>query len=298
MKCSIFIPTKNAGNNFNNVLNQISIQKEKFELIIVDSGSTDNTLNIINNWKDKIPIKLYQISPKEFGHGKTRNLASKYASGEFIIFLSQDAIPQNNLWISNLIRNFKDKNIAASFSKQIPGENANEIERFFCKENYPNKKIVRPFNNEDSLENIFFSNVSSCLSKKILREFPFNESIIMSEDQEWTRKIIRKGYKTVYDPESIVIHSHNYNLRQTFQRYFDSALSLKQIFGKFNNFTKKGSRYMRKEFSYILKTKPLLAIYLIPYNLTKIIATTLGINHPKLSKNIKRKLSMHKNYWN
>jgi len=294
---SIFIPTKNAGNQFNEVLKQISFQTEKFELIIVDSGSSDNTLEIINNWKQRIPIKLYQIPPKEFGHGKTRNLAIKYAKGKFLVFLSQDAIPLNNFWLTNLIRNFKDSKIAACFSKQIPRKNASEIEKFFCKQNYPNQKIIRPQSQDSSLENMFFSNVSSCISKDLLEEFPFNENIIMSEDQEWTKRIIFKRYKTIYDPESIVIHSHDYNLIQTFQRYFDSALSLKQIFGNFSNFSNKGSKYMRREFFHILKINPLSATYLLPYNLARVLGTLSGINHSKIPNNLKRKLSMHKNYW-
>lgn len=295
---TIFIPTKNAGNNFNKVLQQISKQKENYELIIVDSGSTDETLKIIDNWENKIPLKLYQINPKEFGHGKTRNLSIKYAKGELIAFLSQDAIPKNELWLTNLVKNFNKKNIGGVFSKQIPRLNANLTEKFFCQQNYPNHQIIRPLNNKNTLDNIFFSNVSSCMRKELLQKFPFNEKLIMSEDQEWAKTIIENNYQTIYEPSSIVIHSHNYNLNETFQRYFDSALSLNQIFGKFNNFTSKGSRYMRKEFYFILKNKPLFIPYLILHNITKILATTLGINEKRLSKSLKKKFSMHKYYWN
>ena len=61
------------------------------------------------------------------------------------------------------------------------------ILKFFCKENYPNYKILRPLDNNRSLKDIFFSNVSSALRKDILEKYPFNEQIIMSEDQEWAK---------------------------------------------------------------------------------------------------------------
>ena len=226
IKISIFIPTKNAGKEFEKTLNQISIQDNKsFEVIIVDSSPTNQTIKITEKFKDKFPLKIYKIPPEEFGHGKTRNLALKYSSksSEFIVFLTQDAIPANNRWLSNLLSNFKDAKIAGVFSRQIPKKNARITEVFFYKENFPNKKIIRPSKNYNIFPyNIFFSNVSSAIRKDLLEKYPFDETLIMSEDQKWAKTIIQKGYKTIYEPKSIVIHSHNYTLKQTFQRYFIS----------------------------------------------------------------------------
>jgi len=298
-KTSIFIPTKNAGEDFHKILQQISIQKEKnFELIIVDSGSTDNTLKIAEQFKEKFPIKIYEIKPEEFGHGKTRNLSIEYAKGEFIVFLTQDAIPYNDFWLSSLLENFKDSKVAGVFSKQVPRKNAREIEKFQLNYYFPNKKITISNNEKNLLNKMFFSNASSCVRKNVLIKYPFNEELIMTEDQEWAKRIIQRGYKKVYEPESIVIHSHNYNSKQTFQRYFDSAVSLNQILKiDFKKYVSSAKKYPIKELRYTFKKNVLLVPRVIFENIIKVTATKLGKNHQKLPLSLKKTFSMHKYYW-
>src|SRR5437868_2013527 len=96
MKASVFIPTKNAGKKFNQVLARVFAQKEvDFEVIIVDSGSKDKTLSIAKGTQ----ARIYEIPSQEFSHGKTRNLALRYAEGDFIVYLSQDAMPADSFWL-------------------------------------------------------------------------------------------------------------------------------------------------------------------------------------------------------
>lgn len=302
-KASIFIPTKNAGKEFEIVLNQISKQNEKnFEIIIVDSGSTNNTLQIVENFVKKnkdIPLVIHQIKPENFGHGKTRNLSLKYAKAPYIVFLTQDAVPANNQWLSSLLANFKDPKVAGTFSRQIPKKNARETEKIFCCYYFSDQKIITSLKNNVPILNVmFFSNASSCIKKSVLKKYPFDESLIMTEDQEWAKRIIEKGYKKIYEPKSVVIHSHNYTLKQIFQRYFDSAFSIKQILNKnFNRYVKSARIYPTQELKYILKVKPYLIFRSVIENILKILATKLGQNANKLPFFIKRRLSMHKNFW-
>lgn len=301
-KASIFIPTKNAGKEFRMVLDQISKQNEKnFEIIIVDSGSKDHTLKIAENFakqNENISVQIHNILPKEFGHGKTRNLALKYSKAPYIVFLTQDAIPTNEYWLSHLLSNFKDPKVAGVFSRQIPKKNAREKEKFCYNYYFPDKKIIVPSGNDNLLKIMFFSNASSCIKKTVLQKYPFNETIIMTEDQEWAKKIIKKGYKKVYEPKSSVIHSHNYSLKQTFQRYFDSAVSINQILKKdFKEYVKYAKDYPIKELRYILRRKPGLFARLILENIIKIIATNLGKNGKIIPSSLKKIFSMHKYYW-
>src|SRR3989344_1625703 len=300
LKASIFIPTKNAGKGFYRTLNQISKQKEKdFEVIIVDSGSKDNTLNITEDFQRNLDLKIYKIFPEEFGHGKTRNLSLKYAKGEFIVFLTQDTIPYNDEWLSSLLENFKDEKVAGVFSKQIPNKNARENEKFFYNFYFPNKKIIVNSDRLSLLNTMFFSNQSQSFGKSILIKYPFNESLIMCEDQEWAKKIVEKGYQKVYEPRSNVIHSHNYSLMKTFQRYFDSSYSFNQILGKkdFIKYRDKAGPYLIEELKYIYKNNPLLLPRIVIIDFIKMLATDLGKNHQIIPLSLKKRFSMHKYYW-
>lgn len=292
---TIFIPTKNAGSEFRITLNKVFDQTVKnIELIIIDSGSRDKTLDIAECY----PAKIIEIEPETFGHGKTRNLALEYASADFIVFLSQDAIPYDEYWLSNLLKNFDEDNIAAVFSRQLPRKEAKQLQRFFYQYYFPDSKISRPQRDFNSSQNRFFSNVSSCVKRGVLEKYPFDETILTTEDQEWAHRIIKKGFKTIYEPESIVIHSHNHGLAKTFKGYFDSAFALSGITQtEYDDFKKSSQQYLRKEFHHVLKNKPTELPYWLARNIVKVLGIFLGLRGNKLTLNWKKRLSLNKNYW-
>lgn len=292
---SIFIPTKNAGSDFSIVLERIFHQEEKdIEVIIVDSNSTDDTRKIA----EKFPTKVVKIKSEEFGHGKTRNLALNYSKADFIVFLSQDAIPFDEYWLSYLLRNFSDDKTAGVFSRQIPRTNAREIQKFFYRYYFPQKRIIRPQQNFNSIQNRFFSNVSSCIRKDILQNNQFNDSILTTEDQEWAKRITNLGYNTVYEPESVVVHSHNHKLTYIFKEYFDSASALSEITKQeYTEFQDGSMKYLSKEFMHVLHRKPTELMYWLATNIVKIPGIILGLNEKKLPLSLKRNLSLQKNYW-
>lgn len=78
---------------------------------------------------------------------------------------------------------------------------------------------------------IWFSNTSSCLRREVWEKIPFRK-VVFAEDQDWAERVLEKGYKTVYVPDSIVIHSHNYRPVKNFKRHFEHAKAMKEIFDK------------------------------------------------------------------
>lgn len=238
MDVSIVIPTKNGGELFEQVLRKVFEQKTKYEyeVICVDSGSTDNTIDIIK----KFPCKLYQISPEEFGHGKTRNYGASKGTGEFIVFITQDALPVDENWLENFIDAMKiDEEVAGGFGIHKPYPGCNVLDqrditlhfKGFGDKNtiYYMDDPVR-YQTEEGYRHFlaFFSDNNSCLRRSIWEKHPYPD-VDFSEDQIWAKRMIELGYKKVYCPTAAVYHSHNYPLKTYFKRYYDEYKAIYEI---------------------------------------------------------------------
>ena len=204
MDVTIVIPTKNAGELFDRVLSSVFGQKTQysFEVICVDSGSSDNTLDIIS----KYPVKLFQIPASEFGHGKTRNFGASKGTGEFIIFITQDALPASETWLQNFVDAMKiDPEIAGGFGIHYPYPDCNIIDKRDLKnhfEGFGKENTIFQLTDSDRYSHdegyrqylAFFSDNNSCLRRDVWEKYPY-EDIEFAEDQKWARKIIELGYK-------------------------------------------------------------------------------------------------------
>jgi len=234
IKVSIVIPTKNGENDIKECLSGIFKQKTdyNFEVIVIDSGSTDNTLDIVDNF----PAKLVKIKPSEFNHGDTRNLGAKLAVGEYIVFMVQDAVPANELWLQNLIRNFDDEKVAGVYSRQKPKPGASPIvvKHLNSWVTAGTEKIVTRIEDKDKYNSLSpfdkrifvnFDDISSCMRKSIWKEEPYSR-ILYGEDIEWSKRVLEKGYTIIYEPESIIYHSHEPRLKYEFKRrYIDHKIN-------------------------------------------------------------------------
>ena len=231
IKTSIIIPTKNGADNIGECLESVFQQdyEEGFEVLIIDSGSTDGTLDIVKRFR----IRLFQIKPEEFHHSGTRNYGVELAQGEYVVFLSQDATPHNSLWLQKITDNFKDPKVVGVSGRQMPRENAAPMERHWLDHFYPlDKKIVslpEQSNNVREDYYYFFSDVNSAMRREILLEHKFPENIIMAEDKAWCRKVLLAGYRVAYEPEATVWHSHHYSLIRAFKNSFSAGMAYDQF---------------------------------------------------------------------
>lgn len=195
-----FNESRFIGKLLENLLNQRISQKP--EIIIVDSGSTDETIKIVK----KYPTILIQIEKRDFNYSTALNLGIEKSSNELIIILSGHSIPYDEFWIEKMISHFKDEKVAGVYCKQIPHSDADPYEIM---------RIQKMFNLPDT--ELHFSNAASCIRKSLWREHPFL-LIPAAEDKEWAQWAIDKGYKIIYDPNSIVYHSHNEPCRMAAER--------------------------------------------------------------------------------
>ena len=240
MDASIVIPVKNGGEKLEDVLRMVKDQKTsyEYEVICIDSGSSDDIVNVAK----KYGAKVFEILPEEFGHGKTRNYGASLGTGEFIVFLTQDAMPATEYWLQSFIDAMKeDDQIAGGFGKHLPYPGCNPPDRQmlqnhfgrYGEENFVHQltedKKEAYFNDGDYRQYIsFFSDNCSCLRRSVWEKLPYDDTDF-SEDQMWARKILEAGYKKVYVPNAAVYHSHNYPLFTYGKRYFDEFKAVYRV---------------------------------------------------------------------
>ncbi|TWF57161.1 glycosyl transferase family 1 [Neorhizobium alkalisoli] len=229
-KVSIFIPTYNAGPEFDTVMDAVVAQKmdERFEIVVIDSGSTDETLSILEEKSRKHPIKLHSISSSEFGHGKTRNMGIDMALGDVVAIITQDACPASSAWLDRLVGGFQASDrVAGVFGRHVAyplhelfeGKGLNDMfDRF--------RRVGPVFSWEREMPGFvergsptwqyhlqFYSDNNSCMRKSVWRELPYPD-VPWGEDMIWASEIIRLGFEKVYVDDAVVYHSHDYDPRK------------------------------------------------------------------------------------
>ena len=288
---SIVIPTKNAGPRFREVLEAVYAQPGEYDVLVVDSGSTDETLDIVGEF----PARLLTIPPAAFDHGGTRNLGVRKTSGEFVVFLTQDATPLDD-WLTELLTPLRaDSDVAGAYSRQLPQPTATPMKQHFLTEFYPECSETRsvdvkrlPTRNE-----VFFSNVSSVIRRSAWDEYSFPTDCIMSEDQLWAWHVLQAGWKLRYQASSRVRHSHKEGLNDIFKRYFDSGASLSQRdFATGDHPLREMICYQTREIQYLLATGyPHWLPYAFLYSAAKFAGLQLGKRHNRLPEWLITRLS-------
>lgn len=297
---SVLLLTRNGGELFGRSLDALFRCRnvEQAEVLMVDSGSTDETVERASRY----PIEIHHIPHHEFGHGRTRNLAARLASGRILVFLVQDAVPTGPDFLEQLTAPLERPDVAATYGRQAPQEEADPVERFYVLSAYPDRPRTlesRSRKGPRRIRSMFFSNVCSAIRRSVWKSHPFDETLIMSEDQKWAKEVLASGHKIVYVPEAVVRHSHHYGLKKVLQRNFDSGMSLVdiaedspwQMAAYELHHLASGLRYLvrRGEKGWI------------PRFLVHEVARTLGFasgRHSRLfPRSWRRAFSLHKGYW-
>lgn len=216
---SVIIRTYNEERWIGTCLERVFSQEfdGDFEVVIVDSYSTDKTIEIAKQYDTKILCLPY--SP-----GRSINYGIERSDGEYIIILSAHAIPVDSRWMHNLIRNLDDPKVAGVYGKQIPLPDCNPLDV---------RDTLRSFGprREIHTEGCSFYNASSAIRRSLWKEIPFPESTESAEDPPWAKEVLEKGYAIVYDPSAAVMHSHNETLKQAYKRQWIAGFTQAEMKG-------------------------------------------------------------------
>ena len=226
---SILLLTKNGAHDLKAVLPAIVDQKgvPRFELVAIDSGSTDGTLQILREF----PVRIEQIPPEAFHHARTRNLAAGLAAGEILIFLSQDAIPASDSWLSAMLANFSDSSVGAVYGRHLPKPGCSLERQDALDAVYGNKRIVKDPARRNGAGYRFyhFSDANAAIRRNVWERTRFPEDCKVFEDLGIAKRILDAGYKIIYEPQAPVFHSHHHTTVALLKRYFDIGYTLKRL---------------------------------------------------------------------
>jgi rhamnosyltransferase len=239
IRIGIIIRTFNEAELLPRTLDAIIQQTEQsFKIIVVDSGSTDDTVKIVKSYKN---IHLIEIPETEFSYGRALNLGIKTVADSvtFITMLSAHAIPCDKNWLSELISPMEeDTRIAGVYGKQIPLPEhlSNSIVRVLASDAYRkcygNKIII-------TNQSYFFSNANAAIRISHWVRSPFDENLPGSEDWKWAKTMIENGSWLAYQPTARVYHSHPDTFKSFFTRRYNEEKASMHSFPETRQFVSK-----------------------------------------------------------
>jgi len=218
--CSIIIRTYNEEKHLGKLLAGILQQTEQnFEIIIVDSGSTDATLAIA----ERFPVRVVHITPQEFTFGRSLNVGCAAATGEFLVMASAHVYPVYPDWLEQLLAPFKDTQVALTYGKQRGMETTKFSEHQVFAKWFPEERMERQ-------RTPFCNNANAAVRRSLWQQYPYDETLTGLEDLDWANWAINQGYFSSYVPEAEIIHVHDENPRGVYNRYRREAMAMKTIF--------------------------------------------------------------------
>ncbi|MGD9470712.1 MAG: glycosyltransferase family 2 protein [Novosphingobium sp.] len=221
MDASIVIRTYNEARWLGEVLEAIASQTgvESFETVLVDSGSTDGTVEIARAHGCRIET----IAKADFTFGRSLNQGCAASRGKVLVFLSGHCIPASPDWLARLIEPVLDGRISYSYGRQIGRSGVSKFsEEMLFRKYFPESSAIPQ-------EGFFCNNANAALSAEVWAEHPFDEEITGLEDMMLAKALVAEGHAIGYVAEAPVFHLHEEKWSQVKTRYEREAVAMQQI---------------------------------------------------------------------
>lgn len=239
---TVAIPVLNGGSKLKRVLDAVRDQDYQgpVEVLVCDSGSDDGSVALAN----AAGVQVIEIARSAFSHGGTRNLLMTHASGTYVTFLTQDAVPARPAWLSSLLSGFDLAEDVALVYGPYEAEAAasasvrRELTQWFTSispDGLP--RVDRLGDDERPLRpgsligpRAFFTDANGCVRRDAWRQVPFRE-IPYAEDHRLALDMLDAGFAKAFVPDAAVVHSHEYSAADRVRRGFDESRALREVYG-------------------------------------------------------------------
>lgn len=218
---SVVIRTLNEERYLRELLSAIELQVlagVRCEVVIVDSGSTDRTLEIA----DDFSCRITHIDKQDFTFGKSLNLGSEFARGDYLVYVSGHCIPASEFWLQNLISPLLDGRVGYSYGRQLARDTTKFSESQLFDKYFPESSDVPQ-------RGFFCNNANAAICRNVWETFKFDEDVTGLEDMELAKRFVEAGGHLAYVAEAAVYHIHDETWRDTRRRYERESVALKVI---------------------------------------------------------------------
>ena len=221
MLISIIIRTLNEEKYLSELLTKIGSQTNQgfeIETIIIDSGSTDNTLRIAKKYR----CRITHIEKKDFTFGRSLNMGASFSRGDILVFISGHCIPKNDNWLINLINPIFEKKAGFTYGMQVGRDTTKFSERILFNKYFPEET-------KNPQQGFFCNNANSAINREVWSKYKFDEEVTGLEDMELAKRYTEDGGKISYIAEAAIYHIHDETWTQTRRRYERESIALKKI---------------------------------------------------------------------
>jgi len=301
----VIIPVYRPDEKLNRLIEKLNQQTVKpdhvFFMQTLTGGEEDAKIRQLLETTDNEVIT--EIEKKDFDHGGTRNRGAAMSKADYMLFMTQDAVPEREDLIEQMLKAMEDEQVATAYGRQLPSDEVGIIEHYTRQFNYPDVSSKKT--KEDlprlGIKTYFCSNVCAMYRRKVYEEMGgFVLHTIFNEDMIMAAHVIGAGYTIAYVAEAEVVHAHKYTYRQQFTRNFDLAVSQRQYREIFDGVKSEseGIKLVKDTMKYLFsKGKWYLVPDLIFQSGFKFLGYRFGKKYDKLPMWMVRKFSMNKSYW-
>ena len=236
MLASIIIRTLNEAEHLDALLCAIENQNTgqlDYEIILVDSGSKDDTVPIAALHG----CKIIKITREEFSFGRALNLGCEAANGEFLVMISGHCVPTDQHWLQKLCGPLIQQSAEYTYGRQLGGDNSHFSECQIFSKHYPEQSAIPQ-------EGFFCNNANAAITSTAWAAHRFDEDLTGLEDMELAKRLTERGGNVAYVAEASVYHHHDESWKQVKRRFEREALALQQIMPQIHIHTSDWMRYI------------------------------------------------------